>query len=478
MRLSIGAAVVALVVSVPAVAHAAATPGPGAPSGAPAAPPGAVLAALTPGMGPQPSRAGLGAKLAKLLANPNLGPSVGLSVVDVGTGAEVFSLNGGTPITPASTTKVLTAAAALASLGPDAHLHTTVVQLPDGAATSSPTPIPSDAPGGSSTGPVPTIVLVGGGDPLLTSLPTGSNKIPDYPPRAHLDDLAQQTAKSLAAAGVHLVHLQYDSSIFAGPAASPQWERGYTGDVVGPVMGLSADQGRIAPLDGGRVNDPAGHTAAMFVDELRKADIFVFGKPTGATAPKGLPTIADVSSGPLSAELEQMLVFSDNDIAEAMARQVAVHDGLPGTFENGAAAVRNEVAKLGVDMSGVTTYDGSGLSRDDRIPPRVLAQTMAMAATNVNDALRVLLAALAPAGVSGTLQLHFYDAKAQAARGLLRAKSGSLQGVVSLTGILPDADGRLLSFDMAADNVTGGLGRDARVAIERVAAALISCGCS
>jgi D-alanyl-D-alanine carboxypeptidase/D-alanyl-D-alanine-endopeptidase (penicillin-binding protein 4) len=471
MRVWIGAAVLALVAAVPAVARADASPGPAAPA------PGAVLAPLTPGLGLETTRAGLGAKLAKLLANPNLGPSVGLSVVDVATGQEVFGLNGSTPITPASTTKVLTAAAVLATLGPDAHLHTTVVRLPDGAASASPTPSATSTGAPTAGATTPTIVLVGGGDPLLSSLPSGSNKIPDYPPRAHLDDLAQQAAKALAADGVHLVHLQYDASIFAGPAASPQWERGYTGDVVGPVMGLSADQGRIAPLDGGRVNDPAGHTAAMFVDELRKAGIDVVGKPTAATAPKGLPTIADAASAPISAELEQMLVFSDNDIAEAMARQVAVHNGLPATFENGAAAVRDEVGKLGVDMTGVSTYDGSGLSRHDRIPPRVLAQTMAMAATNANDAERVLLAALAPAGVSGTLQLHFYDARAQAARGLLRAKSGSLQGVTSLTGILPDADGRLLSFDMAADHVTGGLGRDARVAIERVAAALISCGC-
>jgi D-alanyl-D-alanine carboxypeptidase/D-alanyl-D-alanine-endopeptidase (penicillin-binding protein 4) len=474
MRFAMGTALLALVAGVPAVAHAA-TPDPTPASTSP----GAVLAPLNPGSGLEASRAGLAAKLAKLLANPNLGPSVGLSVVDVATGQEVFGQNGGTPITPASTTKVLTAAAVLATLGPDAHLHTTVVRLPDNTASTSPTPIPSDAPGGEARVAVPTIVLVGGGDPLLTSLPTGSNKIPDYPPRAHLDDLAQQTAKSLSAdgAGLHLVHLQFDKSIFAGPAASPQWERGYTGDVVGPVMGLSADQGRIAPLDGGRVNDPAGHTAAMFVDELHKAGVEVVGKPIEATAPKGLPPIADVSSAPISAELEQMLVFSDNDIAEAMARQVAVHNGLSATFENGAAAVRDEVGKLGVDMAGVTTYDGSGLSRHDRIPPRVLARTMAMAATTTYDAERVLLAALAPAGVSGTLQLHFYDAKSQAARGLLRAKSGSLQGVTSLTGILPDADGRLLSFDMAADHVTGGLGRDARIAIERVAAALISCGC-
>lgn len=465
MRSSIGAALAALVVALPAVAHAAPTPDPVAPADV-------VLAPLHPGTGVAPSRAGLAVALAKLIANSNLGPSVGLSVVDVATGQELFGFNGATPITPASTTKVLTAAAVLATLGPDAHLHTTVVRLPGAAATSSPTP--SATPSGA---PTPTIVLVGGGDPLLTSLPTGSNKIPDYPPRAHLDELARQTAASLSADGVHLVHLQYDSSIFSGPAAAAQWERGYTGDVVGPVMGLSADQGRIAPLDGGRVNDPAGHTAAMFTDELRKAGIDVVGKPTQTTAPRGLPTIADVASAPVSAELEQMLVFSDNDIAEAMARQVAVHDGLPATFENGAAAVRNEIAKLGVDVSGVTTFDGSGLSRHDRIPPRVLAQTMAMAATSGNDALRVLIAALAPAGVSGTLQLHFYDARAQAARGLLRAKSGSLQGVTSLTGILPDADGRLLSFDMAADNVAAGYGRDARIAIERVAAALISCGC-
>jgi len=118
-------------------------------------------------MGPQPSRAGLGAQLAKLLANANLGPSVGLSVVDVATGAELFSLNGGTPITPASTTKVLTAAAALASLGPDAHLHTTVVRLPDGVASASPTPTQtstnSPSPSASPGAPTPTIVLVGGG---------------------------------------------------------------------------------------------------------------------------------------------------------------------------------------------------------------------------------------------------------------------------------------------------------------------------
>jgi D-alanyl-D-alanine carboxypeptidase/D-alanyl-D-alanine-endopeptidase (penicillin-binding protein 4) len=321
------------------------------------------------------------------------------------------------------------------------------------------------------------VVLVGGGDPLLTSLPTGSDELPAYPPRAHLEDLAIQTAQGLRTAGVDRVRLRYDASFFSGPAAAPEWPHSYTSDVVGPVVALSADAGRADPENEGRVGDPAAHTAALFAAQLRRAGLTVLDKPAPQQAPPGVPTIGDVASGPVSAMLEWMLVQSDNDVAEAMARQVAIHDGRPGTFTDGAAAVRAEVAKLGIDLTGVTTYDGSGLSRQDRIPPRVLAQTVAVAAANPDQLLRVLVAGLAVAGVNGTLQLHFHDPRSVAARGILRAKSGSLQGVVSLAGILPDADGRLLAFAAVADDIAAGQGLAARVAIERIAAALLSCGC-
>jgi D-alanyl-D-alanine carboxypeptidase/D-alanyl-D-alanine-endopeptidase (penicillin-binding protein 4) len=440
-------------------------------------PPATTAEALTPvlpGQGLAPTQTGLATRLANLLSNSALGGHFGLEVTDVG-GTGLYGVNGDESFAPASVTKILTATATLLTLGPDTRLHTRVVLLP-AVPTAAPTPAVSPEPTASAP-PERTVVLIGGGDPLLTSLPTGSDELPAYPQRAHLDDLAIQTAQGLRTAGVDRIRLRYDASLFTGPAASPQWVHSYTSDVVGPVVALSADAGRAQPENEGRVSDPAAHTAALFAAELRHAGVTLLDKPAPQVAPPGVPTIGDVASPPLSAMLEWMLVQSDNDVAEAMARQVAIHDGRPGTFADGAAAVRAEVAKLGIDLTGVTTYDGSGLSRQDRIPPRVLAQTLSVAASGPNQALRVLIGGLAVAGVNGTLMLHFYDPRSTAARGILRAKSGSLQGVVSLTGILPDADGRLLTFAALADDVAPGDGLAARVAIERIAAALLSCGC-
>jgi D-alanyl-D-alanine carboxypeptidase/D-alanyl-D-alanine-endopeptidase (penicillin-binding protein 4) len=326
--------------------------------------------------------------------------------------------------------------------------------------------------------PPAEIVLVGGGDPLLSSLPAGTNKLPDYPRRASLDDLAEQTARELDDAGVTAVRLQYDAGIFSGPAASPHWERGYTGDVVGPVMGLEVDQGRVGPLDGGRLDDPALHTAQLFAAALKQRGLKVLGAPTAGVAPAGSETIADVASAPISAVVEHMLVESDNDVAEAMARQVAIARGAPATFADGAAAVLAELTELGVDVAGVTLHDGSGLSRDDRIPPHVIARVLALAAAGPHPELRSLVAGLSIAGVNGTLGSRFTTTGALPARGVLRGKSGYLTGVVSLSGVLIDASGRMLAFDVAADSVDPGTGVAVRTTWDRVAGVLAGCGCS
>jgi D-alanyl-D-alanine carboxypeptidase/D-alanyl-D-alanine-endopeptidase (penicillin-binding protein 4) len=482
-----GVALLVVAVAPPAAAGPTPTPGPATVTTA------TELSPIFAAQGAEPTSTGLAARLAKLLTNSALGPHVGLEIVDAGTGTPLFSQGGDEGFTPASTTKLMTAAATLATLGPEARLHTRVVLEPS---APEPTPTPATVAPTPSAPPERTIVLVGGGDPLLTSVATGSDDLYPYPPRAHLDDLGIQTVQALHNAGIDRVRLRYDTSLFSGPAAAPEWAKSYTHDVVGSVVSLAVDAGRADPLQEGRVADPAARSAALFVNELTASGITVLDKPAPATATPGAPTIGDVASAPLSAMLEEMLENSDNDVAEAMARQVAIHDGRPGTFTDGAAAVRTEVSKLGVDLTGVTTYDGSGLSRQDRIPPRVLAQVIATAAGGPaceslpsgpcpaappgvapNPALRVLVAGLAAAGVNGTLGPHFVDSQSRAARGILRAKSGSLQGVVSLAGILPDADGRLLTFDAVADQVAPGFGLAARVAIERIAAALLTCGC-
>lgn len=453
----------------PGAGAAEVTPGPDAPGDVPQ-----VLAPVDPAGGTGPTAAGLGAALTDLLKPGLVGAVAGIAVVDVGTGALLYGEDGDRPITPASTTKVLTAAAVLAALGPDAVLRTRVQRVLD-AEPTSPAPTP-----GATAAPQPParIVLVGGGDPLLSSLGTGTAKLPAYPRRASLLDLASQTARNLTDAGVTEVRLRYDAGIFAGPAASPNWPRTYTGDVVGPVMGLSVDQGRVGPTFDGRLDDPALHTAELFAAELKRRGLTVVGAPIAGGAPPESETVAEVASAPMSALVEHMLVESDNDVAEALLRQVAIARGRPGSFVDGAAAALGELTALGIDVAGVTLYDGSGLSRDNRVPPQVIARTLAVAAAGPRTELRPLIAGLAIAGTNGTLGQRFTTSTSLPARGILRGKSGYLTGVVSLSGVIVDASGRMLAFDVAADAVRPGAGLTVRSTWDRVAGVLARCGCT
>ncbi|MGQ0465515.1 MAG: D-alanyl-D-alanine carboxypeptidase/D-alanyl-D-alanine endopeptidase [Sporichthyaceae bacterium] len=456
---------VALAVAAPHSAQAEPSPAPSA---------GSLYVPIEPGTGVLPTQSGLSARLAGVLGGPNLGGSVAASVVDVSGGQSLYSASGGQALTPASTTKVLTAAAVLSTIGSQARLRTRVVEL--SAPSLAPTPAAATP---SVTGPAQApprrLVLVGGGDPLLSSLPPGAKGIPAYPARAYLGDLVEATAKAMKDAGVAEIELGYDDSLFPGERAAKTWSRGYTIDVVGPVSALSVDQGRVGPLDGGRVADPSARTAAMFAAQLRAAGLKVLGTPAKTDAPPDARSVAEIESAPMSAIVEYMLVVSDNDVAEALARHVAVHAQRPATFDEGTAAMLAAIRALGVDTTGSVVHDGSGLSRSNRIPPRVLAATLAAAGTN--QVLRPMVAGLAVAGVNGTLGLHFFLPASAPGRGLVRGKTGSLQGVVSLAGLVPTADGRLLAFDVVADNVPGGYGRPARQVWERFATELVRCGC-
>ncbi len=142
--------------------------------------------------------------LRPLLKDPDLGKHVVAAVADLSSGDVVFQQGGSAR--PASTTKLLTAAAALHVLGPD-HRFTTSVVL-DGR------------------GKQRRVVLVGGGDPFLASKPAAKDE-PAYPERADLRTLARQTARALSEQGRTRVRLAYDDSLFTGPDVSPRWEPSY-----------------------------------------------------------------------------------------------------------------------------------------------------------------------------------------------------------------------------------------------------------
>ncbi len=198
--------------------------------------------------------------LAPGLADKALGKHVVASVAPLESGAELFRSGEGA-VVPASTMKLLTATAALKSLGPDHTFQTKVVLE-------------------ARSGPgARTLVLVGGGDPLLARKPSDA-----YPERADVRTLAKETAAALKAEGVRRVRMSYDTSLFTGPPGSPQWRSDYLpDDIVAPITALWVDEGR-EPSGFGRVDDPAAVAATTFASALTRAGILVVGVPQEAKA--------------------------------------------------------------------------------------------------------------------------------------------------------------------------------------------------
>jgi D-alanyl-D-alanine carboxypeptidase len=410
----------------------------------------AVVLAAEPGAGRAPNPSALAGRLSALIGGPQA--KINAVVVDAETRRPLYELRAGQPATPASTTKLATSVAALASVGPAHRITTRVV-------------------GGSGGG----IVLVGGGDPTLTALPPRPGA--EHPPYASLADLARQTATALKASGASQVRVDYDASAYQGARTAAGWKPNYLPDgEVAPVSALTVDEGRVAPSDPSRktrVSDPPAAAAKEFARLLSKNGVSArAGRLT--VAQEGAAQLGAVQSPPLSALVEHLLTDSDNDVAEAVARQVAIKAGRPATFADAAQAVRQVLAGLGV-AEGVSVNDGSGLSPLNRISPVALARIVSLAAGEDHPELRPVITGLPIAGFSGTLSPPRYTvAASQAGAGMVRAKTGTLAGVSTLAGLAHDADGRLLAFAFMAGDGKGPVDPGK---LDRLAAAVAACGC-
>lgn len=386
----------------------------------------------------------LAAAVDEALATDDLGDRVGVVVAELTSGEVLFSRNPEVPITPASTLKILTSAAALEALGPDHRFTTRVVA-------------------GESDG---EIVLVGGGDPVLVTadpLMTGSTS---------LAELADGAAEALAAAGTATVRLGFDDTLFSGPAVNPRWRPSYVPDgVAAPVSALTVDGGRTTPGRAARAGDPAQTTADVFATMLVDRGIEVDGAPYRAPAPDGAAELAAIESAPLDDVVEYLLAASDNDVSEIVARHVALSLGREGSSEEAMAAMADTLETLGVDTAGLTLLDGSGLARDNAVPATALVDTLLAAADPVRPHLRPVLTGLPVASFNGTLQDRVDDAP-----GEVRAKTGTLTGVHSLAGVVTSDDGLAYAFAVLADDAGDALA--ARSALDTVAAALARCDCA
>ncbi|HEY2057670.1 MAG TPA: D-alanyl-D-alanine carboxypeptidase/D-alanyl-D-alanine-endopeptidase [Amycolatopsis sp.] len=400
--------------------------------------------------GQGPSAGGVGSALSGPAANKALAQLTG-SVIDPATGDVLWDHGSTTALTPASTTKILTVSAALLSMEPTKRLTTKIVQ-------------------GAQPG---TVIIVGGGDPTLTTLPIGTDS-PLYPGDAHVDDLVAQVKK---ATGGDVSKVQLDLSAYTGPQTAPGWEPGDAPSTYGaPIVPAMTDGGRINPKvdETPRSGTPATALAQLIAGKL--------GAQAGGTAkaPDGAKVLGQVQSAPLPDLAYALLQISDNVLADALGRQVAITAGADPSFAGAGASVKKVLQDHGFDVSNLQLFDTSGLSNQNRVPARLLAQILAAAAAPDGKSadtakLRPLLAGLPVAGSpAGTLGPRYQSGDSAAGKGWVRAKTGTLTSVNTLAGYVLDKDNRVLVFAFMSNGSDKNPGQ---AALDVLATTLRNCGC-
>ncbi|MBW4691792.1 MAG: D-alanyl-D-alanine carboxypeptidase/D-alanyl-D-alanine-endopeptidase [Lyngbya sp. HA4199-MV5] len=371
--------------------------------------------------------------------------------------------NATTLLAPASNNKLLTTAAALTALGAAYRFRTGVY--------------------GDSTQPnLTTLRIVGRGDPSLTT--------------AQLTTVAQQLRQK----GVQQVEqLIGDDTYFRGAATNPNWDADDTLQGYGaPVNSLMLNQNGIGlTLFPQRVGQPlriqwddptdanswslrnqsvtVSASSGEYVDAVRTARVIqVSGQlrvgseaetiavsipnpgnylidkfrtalinasiPIQRTtvvkatpAPPGLTELAAVESAPLAQLLIETNRESNNTYAEALLKTLGATQAANSqdATASGIEAVRTTLTPLGVNPAGYRMVDGSGLASRDRATPEALVQTLQAMSQSSNAS--VFRNSLAVAGINGTLKNRFRNTAAQ---GKLQGKTGTISGVVALSGYL------------------------------------------
>jgi D-alanyl-D-alanine carboxypeptidase/D-alanyl-D-alanine-endopeptidase (penicillin-binding protein 4) len=339
---------------------------------------------------------------------------VSYSVTDL-AGTTVAAHEEGTAAIPASAMKILTSLGALSAYGADHRFATTVVDSPDG------------------------IILVGGGDPALR------DGDPLIAGQATLATLADATATALTASGRTSVALGFNDSLFSGPMWHPNWPAEYGADVA-PISALSASP------QGWSEADTAADAAAAFARLLGERGITVTAVTGRVTPAADTASVASILSPTLGEIVQHVVTTSYNFGAEVLLRHVSLAAGGDGSFSGGAAALSTFLQTHGLWSGAMTIADGSGLARENKVPPAILAAAVRTAYKEVGY--HDVLNGLPVAGVTGTLSRRFDDPIEAPGRGVVRAKTGTLDDVHTITGFVQANSGAIMVFSFMVNQTT------------------------
>lgn len=213
-----------------------------------------------------------------------------------------------------------------------------------------------------------------------------------------------------------------------------------------PKSGITFDRciadGRYTSAFSYVVTDIPDYNRSLFKTLLFKLGVNIYGQLTFGSAPNNLSLINSHASEPLSVLIKHMLKKSDNVIAGALFKKLGqLYSHQPGSWENGSIAVSQILSKrAGVNTLGLRILDGSGLSPENLTTPAQMMQVLDFAYHH-NQISNEFVSALPVAGVDGTLKNRMGNIARK-----IRAKTGTISGVVSLAGYAISAEKEELAF--------------------------------
>ncbi len=466
----------------------------------------AIALLLLPAGGASSSPASLPAlaqRIESLLRSPVLRPQeTGLIVVVLPEGRVLYEKNADRPLKPASTLKIVTSAAALSLLGPEFSFETILY---------------ADAPPDAAGHVTGDLYVRGSGAPDLVSeawwliarrlAAVGIRRVrgdlvgdetffdavrrpPGWPPAT--DDSAYNAPigalscnfNAVAVTVVPAARLEDSPRVFLEPASS------YFGVVQRAVTterptSLSVSRvvrdGRNTVILGGQVrrsdapltfyrsvDEPALYALHAFRDIARAEGIIVDGTARVGPVPENAVEIHRHVSRPLGILVRDMNKHSNNFMAESLVKTLgATLSGRPGTTEIGLRVIEDYLVGIGLDPDGATLADGSGLSKMNRVPPRLVAGVLAAAAGDFSIG-PDLAASFPIGGADGTLQDRFAG---DPLKRRVRAKTGRVFGARALAGYVENASGRRFAFALLADRPRGSSAA-VEHALDRIVAAI------
>jgi len=199
------------------------------------------------------------------------------------------------------------------------------------------------------------------------------------------------------------------------------------------------------------VRKPEEFFLTLLSERLTAHGVMIEG--IGLETVQGLKDPAITLSRRLDSVVTRMNKESDNLCAEVLLKTLGAESShAPGTGRRGASAIQRFLAMSGIDTTMVVIADGSGVSRYNLSSPSAIVEVLRRMHKDPEH-FGSFYESLPIAGVDGTLSERM---KGTSAEGNLRAKTGTLEGVSSLSGYVRTADGELLAFSILMENFSSG----------------------